>query len=70
MTFILDTNPFIGSSVSNDAMKWRAGSGRAKRNAVFEDELWPGAIVPYYISAVFSGTNKSLNCLLRLIATL
>ena len=35
---------------------------REKRNAVFNNQLWPGAVVPFSISTVFNGKLVRLQC--------
>lgn len=63
MTFILGTNPFLNDSAdsadSADSGKEKEPqqhTNRDRRNAVLEDdELWPGATIPYEISSVFNG---------------
>ena len=56
MTFILGTNPFLNDSDSGKEKEPQQHTNRDRRNAVLEDdELWPGATIPYEISSVFNG---------------
>ena len=57
MTFILGTNPFLNDSDSSSGKeKEPQHTNRDRRNAVLDDNnLWPGASIPYEISSVFNG---------------